>query len=111
MLAVATRQAVFSHVAQDYQYFTGIALLNPNALPATAVLQVFDRTTRLSASATVRLEGGERIAKLLSELTPIKNQIGGFIRIVSDRDLMMFSLFGTNTLSVLSAIPAQPLAP
>jgi hypothetical protein len=31
----------------------------------------------------------------------------GYVKITSDQDLAAFALFGTNTLSALSAVPAQ----
>ena len=107
LLSSSMKQAVFSHVAENELYFTGVALLNPTSQPATATLQVYDKNGARQATAVVTLNPGERISKLISELTPIRSQVGGFIRVDSDRDLIMFSIFGTNQLSVLSAIPAQ----
>jgi hypothetical protein len=109
LLGTAMNQAVFSHIAQNDWYFTGIALLNLTSQPARATLQAFDRNGTPLGSATISLNPGERVSKLVSELTSIRNQVGGFIRIDSDRDLIMFSIFGTSSLSVLSAIPAQPV--
>jgi hypothetical protein len=110
LTGVGVREAVISHVAQNSMYFTGIALLNFTRRPAVVSLDVFANDASLVGRATLRLAPGERVSKLISELIPvIQNQIGGYVRISSDQDLIIYSIFGTNSLSVLSAIPAQPV--
>jgi hypothetical protein len=110
LTGVGMREAVIPHVAQNSTYFTGIALLNFTKRPATVSLNVFRSDALLAGHATLRLAPGERVSKLINELIPvIKNQTGGYVRISSDQDLMVYAIFGTNSLSVLSAIPAQPV--
>jgi hypothetical protein len=99
---------VYSHVAQNAGYFTGVALINPNPVAVTAGLEVFAADGVSVGTASIPLQPGAKIAKLLFELIPATaGQNGGFVRIRSALPLVSFSLFGTNDGRSLSAIPPQ----
>jgi hypothetical protein len=101
---------VFSHVASDDVYFTGIAVVNPNSTAATGKLEVYAADGGLVDSISEIIPAGHRRSKLLTEfLTSMagKNQTSGYIRLTSDIPVAAFCLFGTHRLSVLSAIPGQ----
>jgi hypothetical protein len=109
---VGTRDAVIPHVAQNDFYFTGLALLNFTHKPAQVTVKVFNSAGVLTGSSTFQIRGGAKLTKLINEIVPgLKSQVGGFIRVTSDRDLLIYSLFGTNSLSALSVIPAQSVKP
>jgi hypothetical protein len=104
----ASSDFVYSHVAQDAGYFTGVALINPNPVAVTTSLEVFKADGVSVGSASIPLQPGEKIAKLLFELiTGTAGQTGGFVRIRSSLPLVSFSLFGTSDGKSLSAIPPQ----
>jgi hypothetical protein len=102
---------VFSHVASNNTYFTGVALLNPGIATAVAAIDLYRSDGVREATVTATVPAGSRECKLLTELFPSlvgKDRTSGYVRITSDRPLACFALFGTTNLSVLSAIPAQP---
>ena len=100
----------FSHVASNGQFFTGIAILNPNATDANVVIELHNSDGTLLATRTDVLTALQKTAQVLTEYFPSligKDQTTGYIRVTSDQPIASFSVFGTNNLSVLSAIPAQ----
>jgi hypothetical protein len=101
---------VFSHVASDDVYFTGIAVLNPNSASATVKLEVYAADGSLVDSASETIPAGRRQGRLLTEFIASmagKSQSGGYIQLTADIPVAAFCLFGTHSLSVLSAIPGQ----
>jgi sugar lactone lactonase YvrE len=99
---------VFSQVASDKDYFTGIALLNPNDTDATTTINIFQKSGSLLAYTQETIPAKRRVSRLLTEYFP--NLIGqdirsGYIRITSNVGLAGFALFGTR--AVLSAVPPQ----
>jgi hypothetical protein len=105
------RRARFGHVAQDSLYYTGLAALNPGNAPLDVSIAVFDADGIFARSARRQIPPGGRFARLLSQLLPdFPEMTGGYFEITSDDPFAAFALFGTQSGSVLSAIPAQPLA-
>jgi len=101
---------VYSHVAQDLGYFTGVTLLNPNAAIAEVRLEVYDKNGTLVSFYLTSLAPGKKLAKLIYEMVPGSlGQIGGYIRVRSNLPISSFALFGTDNGQSLSAIPPQPL--
>jgi hypothetical protein len=99
---------IYSHVAQNPDYFTGITLLNANSQVSNFRLDVYDTEGAPVGSYSSALQPGERISKLLYELVPASGgQVGGYVRIISDASLTSFAFFGKNDLKTLSAIPPQ----
>jgi hypothetical protein len=101
---------VFSHIASDNVYFTGIAIVNPNPNPARVTIDVHAINGDLIQSIPETLDPGQRDCRLLSQISSFlaeNNQSNGYIKIVSDLPIAAFALFGTHDLSVLSAIPGQ----
>jgi len=102
------KKFVYSHTAQTQDWFTGVAVQNPNTTAATFTLDVFRHDGTLVGSYSSQLRPGERFAKLLYELVPSSaGKGGGYIKISSTANLTSFALFGTNDLKSLSAIPPQ----
>ena len=105
------KSMIFSHVASDAIYFTGIAVLNPGmGGDATATLELYAADGTLMETVSVPVPAGHRKARLLTEyFTSLvgRDQTSGYVRLTSDQPVASFSLFGTHNLSVLSAIPPQ----
>ncbi len=102
--------AVFSHVASNDLYFTGIAIVNPNATEASVELQVYSDEGNRIDSTRIRIPAGQRRCRLLTEFLPAMagiSRLKGYIRLNSDIPVASFCLFGTHDLSMLSAIPGQ----
>ncbi len=100
-------EAIFSHVANGAGYFTGIALYNPNSVPANVTLEVYTAQGRVNRS-TIVLQPGRRISQLVNEFIPsVGAQIGGYIVIKSDVGILAQELFGNLRLDFLSAVPAD----
>ncbi len=104
------RTMIFSQVASNDTYFTGLALLNPGAETAHASIEIYDQLGKLLASKVEQIAAGQRVSRLITEYFPDLNgasQSSGYIRVVSDKDLAGFALFGTRDLTALSAVPPQ----
>ncbi len=99
---------VYSHVAETSTYYTGIALLNTNATPASIQLEVFTQQGTSVGSTSFTLQPGEKIAKLVHELVPAAaGQEGGYVQIQSNQPVSSFSLFGSIDGLSLCLIPLQ----
>ena len=101
---------LFGHVASNDQYFTGIAILNPNTTDANVNIELYAADGTLIETQPELIPAGQREARVLTEyFTSLegKDQTSGYVRLTSDIPIASFSLFGTNSLSMLSAIPPQ----
>jgi hypothetical protein len=99
---------VFSQVASNSTWYTGLALLNPGSIGASATIQIYDRTGQLLRSKVEAIEASGRKSMLLTQYFPDlygAEISSGYIRVVSDKPLATFALFGAA--NVLSAVPPQ----
>jgi YVTN family beta-propeller protein len=98
----------FSQVAQNSQYYTGLAAINRGTGTAAVTVTVYDTSGRQIASGGIQIAPGGRFSKLLSELVGTLPEMSkGYFRVSSNEPLVSFALFGTSNGGVLSAIPAQ----
>ena len=110
LVSVLRPGAVFSQVASNQTYFTGLALLNPNDNDASALIEVFDRGGTLVISKSEPIQARRRKSLLLTQYFPTlvgRDLSSGYIRVTANQNVAAFALFGTQGLSVLSAIPSQ----
>jgi hypothetical protein len=102
--------AVFSHIASDETYFTGLAILNPNDVDATATIELHGSDGELVGSVNQALSPHSRVSRLLTEYFPVlvgQKWTSGYFKVKVDHGAACFALFGTNDLTVLSAIPPE----
>jgi hypothetical protein len=105
------RSVVLAHVASNETYFMGISMLNPGASETTATIEIFTLEGARRAWTDVKIAGGGRSIGLLTKYFPDQKAVplgSGHVKVTSDQDIAVFGLFGTNNLTALSAIPAQP---
>ncbi len=110
LVSVPKNTVLFSQVASDGTYFTGISILNPNGTDALALLDVYSSDGQLQFRSLVPIRAGQRISKLLTEYFPELldlNRSSGYVRVTSDKPLASFAVFGTHDLRVLASIPPQ----
>ncbi len=110
LVANLLNSVVFGHIASNSTYFTGIAILNPNEADATATIDVYDRNGNLLQTKTESIGAKRRVSKLVTQY--FANLVGremtsGYIKVIADKGVASFALFGTQDLSVLAAIPPQ----
>jgi hypothetical protein len=99
---------VYSHVAQDATYYTGVAALNTNTGPANLTLDVYTKDGAFVGTYSTALLPNHKISRLLQQLIPATaGQVGGYIHVLSTLPIASFALFGTNDGRSLSAIPPQ----
>jgi hypothetical protein len=101
-------EMVFSQLASNEVYFTGLAILNPNPSQVTAHIEVYDEYGNVIALKDEPIGGGQRVSKLLIQYFPGlagQNRSKGYIRVRTDGAVASFALFGTK--DALSAVPAQ----
>jgi hypothetical protein len=110
LAAQYAKSAVFSQVASDATYFTGVAILNPNDAGLTATIEVFSQTGTLVATKQESIAARQRRSLLLTQYFPAlagKTIRSGYIKVRADAGFASFGLFGTKY--ALSAIPPQIL--
>ena len=99
-------------IASNNIYFTGISILNPNDAAARAVIEVYDSDGNPVIAKIEDIPARGRRSQLLTEYFPSLvgvNLGSGYIKITVNRNAAGFALFGTNDLSVLSAVEPQPV--
>ena len=106
-------RAVYSQVAVlPGQFFTGLAFFNPTSANATVKVEVFSDQGEMTGEREFDLAQGGRLSRTLTELVPsITEQVGGYILVNSTQSLVGQELFGTNSLSLMSAVPPRFLKP
>ncbi len=99
--------ALFGQIAENDAYFTGLAVVNPDAAAASAEISVFDEKGAAAGSAAIGIPPRGRLAGVLSRLVSAASPMTrGYFRIRSDRPLISYALFGTRSGSALAAIPS-----
>jgi len=110
LVSTLQQSEVLSHVASSSTFFTGLAILNPNGTDANVTIEIHTAAGQLDSSVTQVVPAGNRVSKLLTEFFPAlvgQDRSSGYIVVKADKGLACFGLFGTNTLSAISAIPTQ----
>jgi hypothetical protein len=103
---------IFGQFASNETYFTGLAMANPGSTAVSATIDVFNSAGQLLSTQVQTIEAGQRRSRLLTEWLPVLaegNYNSGYIRVSSTGELAAFVVFGTHSLSVLSAVPAQSM--
>ena len=101
---------LFSHVASNDMYYHGIAIVNPNATDTVVTLELYNEEGTLLRRKNEFIGAKKRQARVLTQYFAMlegQSQTSGFVRLTSSKPIASFSLFGTKTFSVLSAIPPQ----
>jgi hypothetical protein len=104
-------EAILGHVANlPGLFFTGLALLNPEKHASQIEVSVFSADGTSTGTASVNLQPQGRLSDVLSNLIQgAGGQVGGYIILRSSSPFFAQELFGTQNLSLLSAVSAQPL--
>jgi hypothetical protein len=105
-----SKSFVFSQIASNETWFTGIALFNPNPAASDARMEVYDPEGIRIFSKTERLQPFGRVSKLVTEFFPDMKDLqinSGYLRISCDNPMSGVAVIGTNDLSALSAALAQ----
>ncbi len=104
------KEALFSHVATDLGFFTGLAILNPGSISANIRVVAFHPEGSVVGTYSSTLRPGERISKLITELIPRSDHMaGGFIWLSSDVPVYSVSIFGSIANGILANVEAQPI--
>lgn len=110
-LSTGTEQSfVFGHVSSDDLFYTGLAVVNPNMTDVHMTLDLYNDDGTLASSVPRTIAAGHRFSQLLTEIFPElvgQQRLSGYFRVTSDAGVATFAVFGTKTLSLLSAIPPQ----
>ncbi len=98
--------AAFAQVANGAGYFTGFAAFNPSSMSAAVDLKIYKSDGTSTGSTRFTLPAGGRLSKLLPEMVPVsEGQVGGYFTLSADQAVTSFAVFGTTSLSALSAVP------
>jgi hypothetical protein len=94
----AAMRTVFPHVAHGNGLFTGLALASGSG-GASITIEIYDPAGGTPRATTVPLEGNQQQARLISEFIPaITVQMGGYIRVVSDKPIWAWEIYGSGQL-------------
>jgi len=106
---------VFAHVAGEPVWYTGLALLNTGSTAANVEVYAMTASGGLTGgaanvpTASFKLDGGHKIARLLSELVPATlPQNGGFVfvRVTNGVPLYGMELFGSLSGRIITNVAA-----
>ncbi len=88
-------------------------MFNPNSDGVNVTLEVHSEKGNLTGKSSFILPGGNRVSKTLPQLVPeITDQMRGFIRISSEGGpIVVFELFGDQSLQFLATVPPQSITP
>jgi penicillin amidase len=100
------RKAVFGHVADLGDFFTGLAFFNVGDADARVAVEVYNPAGTRTGLAQLDLKPGERLSLRLVELLdePVA-QAGGYVVVQSSEPLVGQEIFGTLDLRLQSAVP------
>ena len=101
---------VFSHVSSNDQYYTGVAIVNPNLTEAHVTVEFYNQDGSLGVSTPITIPARRRTSQLLTQIfTALAGEqlYSGYFKVISDIGVTSYSVFGTRDLTLLSAIPPQ----
>ena len=102
------RSVLFSHVADNGDFFTGLALFNPHPDPATVRIALHRPSGSLISEVEVVLAAGTGQTAEIREFTAAATGLtGGYLTIWSDLGVVVQEMFGDRQLQFLSAVPAS----
>jgi hypothetical protein len=110
MVSTLLNSVLFGHIASNDIYFTGFALLNPNNEETIASVALYSAAGLLQNSKEVRIPARQRKSGVLTEFFPEligQDRTSGYVKVMADKGMASYAVFGTNKLSALSAIPPQ----
>jgi hypothetical protein len=117
MSATGLKNFIFSQVAQDSQYFTGIALMAPDLpegseIPSIVQLEAYRKDgTPAGEPYFLSLDPRARTVNLLEKLIPeTSGQVGGYVlgKVISGGPVIGYAVMGSDGTSI-TAIPPQKL--
>ena len=95
---------ISSQVNADY--FTGLALQNPNAATASVTVEAHSANGGLIGSQAVTLTSGARISREVSEWFGVTLPTGGYLHVVSAQPVQVLGLLGNDSTGVV--LPIMP---
>ncbi|MBN2431750.1 MAG: VCBS repeat-containing protein [Acidobacteria bacterium] len=117
LLRSAADHFLVGHLATGLQggtnYFTGVAVLNPDAEAKQVRVSAYDQNGILLDSQSSTIPGNRRDIYLLHDrLTGLTGNFGGYLLVDNESttvgSLLVFVLFGDEAYNFLSAVPAVP---
>lgn len=101
-------EAVFNHIANSDEIYTGLAFFNPTEEEAQITIVAKRGNGTISGTKQLLLGPGERISRTLNDpdmLPGTASQLDGFISISSTQPIICQQLFGSTDLRYLAAVP------
>ncbi len=104
------RKAVFSHVANLANFFTGLAFYFPGPGTTEITVDVFSREGVLVGRGMRTLAAGQRLSELVTQLVPDSSgQAGGYVVVEASGPIIGQLIFGAidrnGSISLFSAVP------
>ncbi len=112
MASAGKTEAIFPQVAHsaDGRIYTGLAVFNPTAGFATVTVEVYDANGNRKGVTSLRLAPNARRSELLngaSYFGPGFEQLGGHVRVTSDRPVISYLTYGDANGEFLSALESS----
>jgi subtilisin family serine protease len=111
--ATARTSMIFAHVANGPGWSTGLALLNTTTTTANVQIYVMRRSGTLVGLASVTLEPGANLAKLVTELVPAAAHDDGFVYVRTTNGVPIYGLelFFSRDVRVMANVAAGVIDP
>jgi hypothetical protein len=87
--------------------FQGVTLINPTASAVTVTLQGMSGSGTVLGSATINLNAGQVVSRLISEFLPGGLPPNSVIRITASAPIVASAVTGSNSLDFLRAVPGS----
>jgi len=114
LLTTASSEQYFAQLvsgnAGGVNFFTGIAIINPNSQATDVNIAVYFSNGAINGFTSKTLAAGEKYVRLLKTIEDFQflaDQSSGYLAVRSTRPVFAFLLFGNDNLDFLSAVPAQ----
>jgi len=102
------KDLVLGHFQQNEQWFTGVAVANPNETTAAAVtLTGYDEAGTEVGESLLNVPARGKVARLIPSLFG-ESAEKGWIRVESDLDVMAFNVYGNKLTGGVAALPDLP---
>jgi hypothetical protein len=102
-------EVLYAQVVENASYFTGLAVINPDAVATELRIAVFNSLGERLGGRELALKAGARLSGTLRELVPeLPEMSSGYFTLSTGLPTISFTVFGTHSLTALAALPAQP---
>ena len=101
--------SIFSHVAQDDQWWTGVAIVNPSSFDTEVIWEALDSSGNIIGISNLNtLKAGEKTVGVLTQwFGSAILQNTAWMRLKTTQKVISFEIFGNTDFTIMTGIPAN----